>query len=66
MSDIFWKVRDFLVGKKTYIVLAVAVVLVLLQDWGVMTVPQQVWEILGLIGGATVTAKINRLIEALR
>jgi hypothetical protein len=55
---------DWLKGKKTYFVLGTSAIIWLLEVLGIIPagVLSNVAPILGMAGGATVTAKINRLI----
>jgi hypothetical protein len=44
------KVLKLLKGKKTHLVATAAVVIAILQHYGVFTVPEELWPILGALG----------------
>ena len=52
---------ELLKGKKTFIIIGIMVVLGSLQGLDIVTVPDQVYELLGLIGLGFFKAGVNRV-----
>jgi hypothetical protein len=57
------QIRDFLIGKKTYLIAITGVVLAILQHRGVFVVPQEVWLLMGAAGAAAIRAGVKSSME---
>jgi len=57
---------ELLKGKKTFIIIGIMVVLGSLQGLDIVTVPDQVYELLGLIGLGFFKAGVNRVSQEVK